>query len=195
MIVGLVAIDAYAHAFLSVGIVLYRSSAIVLALRHIVRQLHEHAEAEEVVRLLAFCHLKGFGDFHHASIRHDEIGHRQVGFQLWQGVGGTDAEGVRLLVLRCREGFQSQLRLLPQLELLLQTSAHVVVGGSSPEVGFQGSALAQERLALTGKGRDESRGAAYLQGEVGSDDSQVGFALPVDEFCLHVLAGWGACLF
>ena len=102
----------------------------------IVRQLHEHAETEEVVRLLAFCHLQFFGDFHHACIRHDEIGHRQVGFQLWQGVGGTDAEGVRLLVLRCREGFQSQLRLLPQLELLLQTSAHVVVGGSSPEVGF-----------------------------------------------------------
>ena len=67
---------------LAVTVVLYRATAIPLALVHAVRQIHHHSEARQI-RSLGIGGVLGHGlrDFHRA-VAADFIGNRELGLDL-----------------------------------------------------------------------------------------------------------------
>ena len=70
----------------------------------------------------------------------------------------------------------------PHLVVLVNSGAHVVVGDGTPEVGFQGSALAEHLVAKELVAGNKARLAAELHFDVAAADADVGAVLLVGEF-------------
>ena len=123
LVVGVVAVDTDVHALLAVAVVLDRTTTVVLALVHLVRQLHQHTEAVEVAHLLALGGIEGLCHLHHATVWHHEVTDFQLALHLRHVIYGADAVGVRLLVFLHAYALDVHLRVLPYLELLLQLAS------------------------------------------------------------------------
>ena len=113
----------------------------------VVRQIHHHTEAEHFLDL-GFgvgCHLLENVD---GSSVINDVGHHQLGFHVGHIVNGLHRCLVFLFVIRGSQFDERHFRVFPNLEELMQASAHIVVGRGAPEVRTQSAALAQKVVAV-----------------------------------------------
>ena len=177
LVVGIIIIDSDAHAILAVSIVFDRTTTIVVALLHAVRHLHHHAITEQVAHLGTSRCLESLCYLHGSRVGIYQVGNLQLTLHLRHIISSGDGHSVGFLILTHFDVLQVHLRVLPCLELLLQTCAEVIIGRSSPEVRLQGSTLAQHRLAMIGVLGDETCGTIYLEGQVRSRYSHISIRL------------------
>lgn len=172
LLVGGEAVQADALGELSVAVVLYRSATVPLALVHVVRQVHHHAEAQQVRSLgvgRGLCH----GLLHvDGAVAVDLVGECQLGLHVRHIVTCRDGRrrALALLYLLHGDGGERHIRVVPSLETVLQAGAHVVVGHGAPEVRLQRSALAKHALAVDSVLAEQAGSLVEGHGSLGGRD-------------------------